>query len=190
MVEPEDANNKLVVDEVAGLTDLGTVVADALTGVLKFTTNSDNTSVTDEFVIRYQETDASSAIEEVDQLVIQLTNLDDSALSDAVLNQLLVIGAAYEGNGRWVVTNEDLFSISAPNGLAFPPVSGTPGVFNDIKMTIYSTVIDRGDGAETESSAAVQREGEVNLSFPEVLVGGSEVAADTVSYTHLTLPTT
>ncbi|WP_019821907.1 retention module-containing protein [Vibrio splendidus] len=178
VVEPEDANNKLVVDEVAGLTDLGTVVADALTGVLKFTTNSDNTSVTDEFVIRYQETDASSAIEEVDQLVIQLTNVDDSALSDAVLNQLLVIGAAYEGNGRWVVTNEDLFSISAPNGLAFPPVSGLPGVFNDIKMTIYSTVIDRGDGAETESSAAVQREGEVNLSFPEVLVGGNEVAAD------------
>ncbi|NOH32501.1 retention module-containing protein [Vibrio chagasii] len=178
VVEPEDASNKLVVDEVAGLTDLSTVVANALTGVLKFTTNSDNTSVTDEFVIRYQETDASSAIEEVDQLVIQLTNVDDSALSDAVLNQLVVMGAAYEGNGRWVVTNEDLFSISAPNGLAFPPVSGLPGVFNDIKMTIYSTVIDRGDGAETESSVAVQREGEVNLSFPEVLVGGSEVAAD------------
>ncbi|MFS1892923.1 retention module-containing protein [Vibrio lentus] len=178
VVEPEDANNKLVVDEVAGLTDLGTVVADAITGVLKFTTNSDNTSVPDEFVIRYQETDASSAIEEVDQLVIQLTNVDDSALSDAVLNQLLVMGAAYEGNGRWVVTNEDLFSISAPNGLTFPPVSGVPGDFNDIKMTIYSTVIDRGDGTETESSVAVQREGEVNLSFPEVLVGGSEVAAD------------
>ena len=178
VVEPEDASNKLVVDEVAGLTDLSTVVANALTGVLKFTTNSDNTSVTDEFVIRYQETDASSAIEEVDQLVIQLTNVDDSALSDAVLNQLVVMGAAYEGNGRWVVTNEDLFSISAPNGLAFPPVSGLPGVFNDIKMTIYSTVIDRGDGAETESSAAVQREGEVNLSFPEVLVGGNEEAAD------------
>ncbi|WP_061032726.1 retention module-containing protein [Vibrio splendidus] len=178
VVEPEDASNKLVVDEVAGLTDLSTVVANALTGVLKFTTNSDNTSVTDEFVIRYQETDASSAIEEVDQLVILLTNVDDSALSDAVLNQLVVMGAAYEGNGRWVVTNEDLFSISAPNGLAFPPVSGVPGVFNDIKMTIYSTVIDRGDGAETESSAAVQREGEVNLSFPEMLVGGNEVAAD------------
>ncbi|WP_261884522.1 retention module-containing protein [Vibrio pomeroyi] len=178
VVEPEDANNKLIVDDVAGTGALATVVADANTGVLKFTTNSDNTSVTDEFVIRYQETDASSAIEEVDQLVIQLTNVDDSALSDDVLNQLLVIGAAYEGNGRWVVTNEDLFSISAPNGLAFPPLSGTSGVFNDIKMTIYSTVIDRGDGAETESSAAVQREGEVNLSFPEVLVGGNEVAAD------------
>jgi T1SS-143 domain-containing protein len=177
-VEPEDTSNKLVVDEVAGLTDLTTVVADALTGVLKFTTNSDNTSETDEFVIRYQETDASSAIEEVDQLVIQLTNLNDSALSDDVLNQLLVIGAAYEGNGRWVVTNEDLFSISAPNGLAFPPVSNIPGTFNDIKMTIFSTVIDRGDGTETESSPVVQREEEVNLSFPEVLVGGNEVASD------------
>ncbi|MGF1803418.1 cadherin-like domain-containing protein, partial [Vibrio gigantis] len=178
VVEPEDANNNLIVDDVAGTGALATVVADANTGVLKFTTNSDNTSVTDEFVIRYQETDASSAIEEVDQLVIQLTNVDDSALSDDVLNQLLVIGAAYEGNGRWVVTNEDLFSISAPNGLAFPPLSGTSGVFNDIKMTIFSTVIDRGDGVEIESSPAVQREGEVNLSFPEVLVGGNEVAAD------------
>ncbi|PHX04707.1 Serralysin G precursor [Vibrio splendidus] len=178
VVEPEDAANKIVVNQVAGIIDLTTVVADALTGVLKFTTNSDNTSVTDEFVIRYEETDASSAIEEVDQLVIQLTNVDDSALSDDVLNQLLVIGAAYEGNGRWVVTNEDLFSISAPNGLAFPPVSGTAGVFNDIKMTIFSTVVDRGDGVEIESSPAVQREGEVNLSFPQVLVGGNEVAAD------------
>ncbi|UQV20462.1 retention module-containing protein [Vibrio sp. J383] len=178
VVEPEDAANKLVVNQVAGIIDLTTVVADALTGVLKFTTNSDNTSVTDEFVIRYEETDTSSAIEEVDQLVIQLTNVDDSALSDDVLNQLLVIGAAYEGNGRWVVTNEDLFSISAPNGLAFPPVSGTAGVFNDIKMTIFSTVVDRGDGVEIESSPAVQREGEVNLSFPQVLVGGNEVAAD------------
>ena len=45
-------------------------------------------------------------------------------------------------------------------------------------MTIFSTVVDRGDGVEIESSAAVQREGEVNLSFPEVLVGGNEVAAD------------
>ncbi|MEZ8381654.1 cadherin-like domain-containing protein, partial [Vibrio splendidus] len=178
VVEPEDAANKLVVNQVAGIVDLTTVVADALTGVLKFTTNSDNTSVTDEFVIRYEETDTSSAIEEVDQLVIQLTNVDDSALLDDVLNQLLVIGAAYEGNGRWVVTNEDLFSISAPNGLAFPPVSGTAGVFNDIKMTIFSTVVDRGDGVEIESSPAVQREGEVNLSFPQVLVGGNEVAAD------------
>ncbi|MEZ9742752.1 cadherin-like domain-containing protein, partial [Vibrio splendidus] len=178
VVEPEDAANKLVVNQVAGIVELTTVVADALTGVLKFTTNSDNTSVTDEFVIRYEETDTSSAIEEVDQLVIQLTNVDDSALSDDVLNQLLVIGAAYEGNGRWVVTNEDLFSISAPNGLAFPPVSGTAGVFNDIKMTIFSTVVDRGDGVEVESSPAVQREGEVNLSFPQVLVGGNEVAAD------------
>ncbi|WP_135383890.1 retention module-containing protein [Vibrio tasmaniensis] len=181
VVETHDGiDNQLIVDDVAGTGSLGTVSADPLTGVLKFTTNSDNPSATDEFVIRYQETDASSAIEEVDQLVIQLTNNDPNKtpLSDDVLNQLLVIGAAYEGDGRWVVTNEDLFSISAPNGLGFPPISNLPDVFNDIKMTIFSTVVDRGDGVEVESSPAVIREGEVTLSFPEVLVGGGEVAAN------------
>ena len=181
VVETHDGiDNQLIVDDVAGTGSLGTVSADPLTGVLKFTTNSDNPSATDEFVIRYQETDASSAIEEVDQLVIQLTNNDTNKtpLSDDVLNQLLVIGAAYEGDGRWVVTNEDLFSISAPNGLGFPPISNLPDVFNDIKMTIFSTVVDRGDGVEVESSPAVIREGEVTLSFPEVLVGGGEVAAN------------
>ncbi|WP_135382856.1 retention module-containing protein [Vibrio tasmaniensis] len=181
VVETHDGiDNQLIVDDVAGTGSLGTVSADPLTGVLKFTTNSDNPSATDEFVIRYQETDVSSAIEEVDQLVIQLTNNDTNKtpLSDDVLNQLLVIGAAYEGDGRWVVTNEDLFSISAPNGLGFPPISNLPDVFNDIKMTIFSTVVDRGDGVEVESSPAVIREGEVTLSFPEVLVGGGEVAAN------------
>ncbi|WP_059020544.1 retention module-containing protein [Vibrio coralliirubri] len=178
VVEPQDASNKLIVDDVLGTGALATVVADANTGVLKFTTNSDNTSVTDEFVIRYQETDASSAIEEVDQLVIQLTNVDDSALSDAVLNQLLVIGAAYEGNGRWVVTNEDIFSISAPNGLVLPSGNSGAGGFNDIKMDIFSKVIDRGDGVEVESSTAARRDGEVTLSFPEVVVGSTKVAAD------------
>ncbi|UPR29831.1 retention module-containing protein [Vibrio crassostreae] len=177
VVEPQDASNKLIVDDVLGTGALATVVADANTGVLKFTTNSDNTSVTDEFVIRYQETDASSAIEEVDQLVIQLTNVDDSALSDAVLNQLLIIGAAYEGDGRWVVTNEDIFSISAPNGLVLPSGNSGAGGFNDIKMDIFSTVIDRGDGAEVESSTAARRDGEVTLSFPQVVAGSTKVAA-------------
>ncbi|CAK2754131.1 Cadherin-like domain-containing protein [Vibrio crassostreae] len=181
VVEPDDGiDNKLIVDDVAGTGSLAAVSADPLTGILKFTTNSDNPLALDEFVIRYQETDASSAIEEVDQLVIQLTNNDTNKtpLSVDVLNQLLVIGAAYEGDGRWVVTNEDLFSISAPNGLGFPPISNLPDVFNDIKMTIFSTVVDRGDGVEVESSPAVVREGEVTLSFPEVLVGGGEVAAN------------
>ncbi|MFA0429250.1 retention module-containing protein [Vibrio sp. 10N.222.51.C5] len=178
VVEPKDASNKLIVDDVLGTGALATVVADANTGVLKFTTNSDNTSVTDEFVIRYQETDASSAIEEVDQLVIELTNVDGSELSDAVLNQLLVIGAAYEGNGRWVVTNEDIFSISASNGLVLPSGNSGAGGFNDIKMDIFSTVIDRGDGAEVESSTAARRDGEVTLSFPQVVAGSTKVAAD------------
>ncbi|MCW0469163.1 hypothetical protein OH492_09240 [Vibrio chagasii] len=51
--------------------------------------------------------------------MIQLTVLDDSALSDAVLNQLVVMGAAYEGNGRWVVTNEDLLVLVHQTALRF-----------------------------------------------------------------------
>ncbi|MFA0724968.1 hypothetical protein AB4574_27840, partial [Vibrio sp. 10N.222.49.E5] len=65
-----------------------------------------------------------------------------------------------------------------PNGLSFPLTTSTPGLFNEIKMNIFSTVIDRGDGVETESSPAVEREGDVVLSFPQVLIGGNEVAAD------------
>ncbi|WKY59163.1 retention module-containing protein [Vibrio sp. SNU_ST1] len=181
VVEPHDGiDNQLIVDDVAGTGSLATVAADPLTGVLKFTTNSDNPSATDEFVIRYQETDASSAIEEVDQLVIQLTNNDmnKTPLSDDVLNQLLVIGAAYEGDGRWVVTNEDLFSISAPNGLVFPSGSNGANGLNDINMDIFSTVIDRGDGVEVEASAAARRDGQVTLTFPQVVSGSTQVAAD------------
>ncbi|WP_407830031.1 T1SS-143 repeat domain-containing protein [Vibrio splendidus] len=181
VVETHDGiDNKLIVADIAGTGSLGTVSADTLTGVLKFTTNSDNPSATDEFVIRYQETDASSAIEEVDELVIQLTNNDvnQTPLSDDVLNQLLVIGAFYEGDGRWVVTNEDLFSISAPNGLVFPSGSNGANGLNDINMDIFSTVIDRGDGVEVEASAAVRRDGQVTLTFPQVVSGSTKVAAD------------
>ncbi len=146
VVEPEDANNKLVVANESGSGDLSTIVADA-NGVIKFTTNSDNqttdgsgTEIWDgEYVVRYQETDLGTVEEQVDEVIIQLTNTDGSVLADDVLSQLLVTGAVYEGGGRWVVTNEDAFSISAPRGLDFTPNDDTDDVtgdFNDIKMTL------------------------------------------------------
>ncbi|WP_192890520.1 retention module-containing protein [Vibrio bathopelagicus] len=186
VVEPEDANNKLVVANEDGSGDLSTIVADA-NGVIKFTTNSDNqttdgsgTEIWDgEYVVRYQETDLSTVEEQVDEVIIQLTNTDGSVLADDVLSQLLVTGAVYEGGGRWVVTNEDAFSISAPRGLDFTPNDDTDDVvgdFNDIKMTLYTLVSDPGD-ANNETSAQVQRTGEVTLSYPEVLTAPDKVAA-------------
>uniref|UniRef100_UPI002635C7E2 T1SS-143 repeat domain-containing protein n=1 Tax=uncultured Vibrio sp. TaxID=114054 RepID=UPI002635C7E2 len=179
VVETEDANNKLVVSNEDGTGDLSTIVADA-NGVIKFTTNSDNTSIADEYVVRYQETDLSTVEEQVDEVIVQLTNTDGSALSDDILGQLLVTGASYEGGGRWVVTNEDAFSVSAPNGLDLTPgndADDVVGNFNDIKMELYTLVSDPGD-ANNESSAQVQRSGEVTLSYPEVLTAPDKVAAD------------
>ncbi|MEZ8035281.1 retention module-containing protein [Vibrio crassostreae] len=179
VVEPGDADNKIVVSNEDGSGDLTTITADA-NGVIKFTTNSDNTSISDEYVVRYQETDLSTVEEQVDEVIVQLTNTDGSALSDDILGQLLVTGASYEGGGRWVVTNEDAFSVSAPNGLDFTPENDADDVatdFNDIKMTIFTLVSDPGD-ANNETSAQVQRTGEVTLSYPEVLTAPDKVAAD------------
>ncbi|MCB5358873.1 retention module-containing protein [Vibrio lentus] len=186
VVEPGDADNKIVVSNEDGSGDLTTITADA-NGVIKFTTNSDN-QTTDingdeiwdgEYVIRYQETDLSTVEEQVDEVIVQLTNTDGSALSDDILGQLLVTGASYEGGGRWVVTNEDAFSVSAPNGLDFTPANDTDDVvgdFNNIKMTIHTLVSDPGD-ANNETSVQEQRTGEVTLSYPEVLVAPDKVAA-------------
>ncbi|PMM61320.1 retention module-containing protein [Vibrio lentus] len=188
VVEPGDADNKIVVSNEDGSVDLTTIpiTADA-NGVIKFTTNSDN-QTTDingdeiwdgEYVIRYQETDLSTVEEQVDEVIVQLTNTDGSALSDDILGQLLVTGASYEGGGRWVVTNEDAFSVSAPNGLDFTPANDTDDVagdFNNIKMTIHSLVSDPGD-ANNETSVQEQRTGEVTLSYPEVIVAPDKVAA-------------
>ncbi|MFS1935521.1 retention module-containing protein [Vibrio splendidus] len=187
VVEPGDTDNKIVVSNEDGSGDLTTITADA-NGVIKFTTNSDN-QTTDtngdeiwdgEYVVRYQETDLSTVEEQVDEVIVQLTNTDGSALSDDILGQLLVTGASYEGGGRWVVTNEDAFSVSAPNGLDFTPTNDADDVatdFNDIKMTIFTLVSDPGD-ANNETSVQVQRTGEVTLSYPEVLTAPDKVAAD------------
>ncbi|MFS1491493.1 retention module-containing protein [Vibrio splendidus] len=186
VVEPGDTDNKIVVSNEDGSGDLTTITADA-NGVIKFTTNSDN-QTTDtngdeiwdgEYVVRYQETDLSTVEEQVDEVIVQLTNTDGSALSDDILGQLLVTGASYEGGGRWVVTNEDAFSVSAPNGLDFTPANDTDDVagdFNNIKMTIHTLVSDPGD-ANNETSVQEQRTGEVTLSYPEVLVAPDKVAA-------------
>ncbi|WP_017088161.1 hypothetical protein [Vibrio splendidus] len=77
VVEPGNADNKIVVSNEDGSGDLTTITADA-NGVIKFTTNSDN-QTTDtngdeiwdgEYVVRYQETDLSTVEEQVDEVIV------------------------------------------------------------------------------------------------------------------------
>ncbi len=186
IVEPQDGNNKLVVTDESGASEVSLITANAQ-GVIRFTTNSDNTATDSsgaeawdgEYVVKYQETDASSE-EIVQEVIVSLANIDGSALSDDVLGQLLVTGAAYEGNGRWVITNEDAFSINAPHGLDLTPNNSNDdnaAAFNNIKMIIQTLVIDQGEDSNENSKPSL-RETSVTLSFPEEVISGNEVAAD------------
>ncbi|KHA59502.1 type I secretion protein [Vibrio variabilis] len=185
IVEPQDSNNTLIVTDESGASVVNAITANAQ-GVIRFTTNADNTATDGtgaevwdgEYVVKYQETDLSSQ-EVVSDVIVTLTHLDGSALSEEILDQLLVTGAAYEGNGRWVITNEDAFSIRAPHGLDLTPNSSTdddPLAFNSIKMNIQTLVIDQGEDSN-ENSKSTLRETTLDLSFPEEVVAGNEVAA-------------
>ncbi|MEF1183499.1 cadherin-like domain-containing protein [Vibrio sinaloensis] len=185
IVEPQDSNNTLIVTDESGASVVNAITANAQ-GVIRFTTNADNTSTDGtgaevwdgEYVVKYQETDLSSQ-EVVSDVIVTLTHLDGSALSEDILDQLLVTGAAYEGNGRWVITNEDAFSIHAPHGLDLTPNSSSdddPLAFNSIKMNIQTLVIDQGEDSN-ENSKSTLRETTLDLSFPEEVVVGNEVAA-------------
>ncbi|OAM97901.1 retention module-containing protein [Vibrio europaeus] len=180
VVEPEDANNKLVVENESGKV-VGDDIAKAVAnkdGVIQFTTDTNKDGLTDEFVIRYQETDDSGPVDEPNEQVTEIVIQFDPAQS-AVFDQLVVEGALYEGNGRWVVTDEDNFKIKAPNGLDYTPNdAGDPNVFNDIKLKIITQVVDIGDDG-SKQSAAETRETDVTLSFPEH-VSGNEYEAGTI----------
>ncbi|MCK6261748.1 retention module-containing protein [Vibrio sp. ZSDE26] len=184
IVEAEDSDNKLGVSDENGFVDFTSITADSQ-GVIRFTTNSDNQSVDlngdetwdGEYVIHYNETDASS-VEVVSDVIIELTHTDGSALDALVISQLLVTGAAYEGNGRWVITDEDAFSVSAPQGLDLTPLNPSDSsAFNNIKMSIETLVQDKGEDANERSPNAF-RESSITLSFPETVVAGDEVAAE------------
>ncbi|MEZ9259528.1 cadherin-like domain-containing protein, partial [Vibrio splendidus] len=196
VVEPEDPDgdgvddNFIVFSNEDGSGELATITSDAA-GVIKFTTNSDNEAVDGggvetldgEYVIRYKEEDVSPefAINEVvNEVVVQLTTTSDGALPEEVLSQLLVTGAVYEGDGRWVVTDEDAFTISAPEGLDLtaPYDDGISTNTSSIKMMVFTQVEDLGDELGDQNSAIVPREGNVILTFPEEISGGGEIAAD------------
>ncbi|MDK9797210.1 cadherin-like domain-containing protein, partial [Vibrio sp. D449a] len=198
VVEPEDPDgdnvdeNYIVFSNENGTGELTSITSDNA-GVIKFTTNSDNQAVDGggveildgEYVIRYKEDDVSPVFpinEVVNEVVIQLTTTTNGILPEEVLSQLLVTGAVYEGDGRWVVTDEDAFTISAPEGLDLtaPYTDGDENNTSSIKMTVFTQVEDLGDETDDQNSAIVQRQGDVTLTFPEDITGGGEIAADIV----------
>ncbi|WP_100751619.1 retention module-containing protein [Vibrio salilacus] len=168
VVEPTDARNKLIVANEAGseVGDAAHKVVANSDGTIVFTTNEAKAALSGEYVIRYQETDALDSQYESEELVTQLVVQFDDTRQE-IMDQLFIEGAVYEGNGRWVITNEDAFSIKAPNGLDFTPAdAGNPKVFSDIGLTIFAQVVDKGDDG-TKQSVVEQRETKVVLSFPE-----------------------
>ncbi|MFS1507914.1 cadherin-like domain-containing protein [Vibrio sp. 10N.261.54.C3] len=205
VVEPKDPDgdgvddNFIVFSNEDGSGELTSITSDAA-GVIKLTTNSDNQAVDGggieildgEYVIRYKEDDVSPVFpinEVVNEVVIQLTTTTDGTLPDEVLSQLLVTGAVYEGDGRWVVTDEDAFTISAPEGLDLtaPYTDGDENNNSSIKMKVFAQVEDLGDELSDQNSAIAPREGNVILTFPEEIVGGGEIAADIAATPNQTI---
>ncbi|NVD08504.1 retention module-containing protein [Vibrio sp. JPW-9-11-11] len=171
IVEPQDVNNRLVVESEAGVA--GSNIAANPDGSIHFTTNSHKADQSGEFVIRYQETDESGLAGEPNEVVTQLV-VQFSVTDEQVMDQLFIDGAVYEGAGRWVITNEQAFSIKAPNGLSYS-LGGKP--HSDIGLTIFAEVVDKGDNGSKRSDVE-QRSTSVTLSFPADLDGGDYKAGE------------
>ena len=184
VVEPTDPDNLIVFSNEDGTGQLTTIASNAA-GQINFTTNSNNPATSGEYVIRYKQEDVSPEFpvnEVVNEAIIELTTTSGGALPYEVLSQLLVTGAVYEANGRWVIIDEDAFTISAPQGLDLtaPYDDGVSTNISSIKMTVFTLVEDLGDEPGDQQSAIVQRQGDVILTFPEEITGNGEIAADIV----------
>ncbi len=179
VVEPEDTSGaigdqtRLLVTESNG-TAIDVVKSDAQ-GAIDFTINTSAGGQAGANIIKYQEFDASSD-EVVTELVVQLHTTDP-----AILNQLVIIGALNEGDGRWTIIDEENFCIKAPSGLDLTPNddtdNGDNGGLSQIGLTIYARVNDLGEDS-VEKDATEIRQTDVMLEFPTVLTPKTSVAAE------------
>ncbi|HHC6646622.1 TPA: retention module-containing protein [Vibrio parahaemolyticus] len=179
VVEPEDISGaigdqtRLLVTESNG-TAIDVVKSDAQ-GAIDFTINTSAGGQAGANIIKYQEFDASSD-EVVTELVVQLHTTDP-----AILNQLVIIGALNEGDGRWTIIDEENFCIKAPSGLDLTPNddtdNGDNGGLSQIGLTIYARVNDLGEDS-VEKDATEVRQTDVMLEFPTVLTPQTSVAAE------------
>ncbi|HCG8515254.1 TPA: retention module-containing protein [Vibrio parahaemolyticus] len=179
VVEPEDTSGaigdqtRLLVTESNG-NAIDVVKSDAQ-GAIDFTINTSAGGQAGANIIKYQEFDASSD-EVVTELVVQLHTTDP-----AILNQLVIIGALNEGDGRWTIIDEENFCIKAPSGLDLTPNddtdNGDNGGLSQIGLTIYARVNDLGEDS-VEKDATEIRQTDVMLEFPTVLTPQTSVAAE------------
>ncbi|EHK2857186.1 retention module-containing protein [Vibrio parahaemolyticus] len=179
VVEPEDTSGaigdqtRLLVTESNG-TAIDVVKSDAQ-GAIDFTINTSAGGQAGANIIKYQEFDASSD-EVVTELVVQLHTTDP-----AILNQLVIIGALNEGDGRWTIIDEENFCIKAPSGLDLTPNddtdNGDNGGLSQIGLTIYARVNDLGEDS-VEKDATEIRQTDVVLEFPTVLTPQTSIAAE------------
>ncbi|MGR5163188.1 retention module-containing protein [Vibrio owensii] len=179
VVEPEDLTGpvsdqtRLLVEESDGtVTDV--IRADAQ-GHIDFTINTSAGGQTGANIIKYQEFDSSSD-EVVTQLVVQFDNI-----APEVLDQLIIVGASNEGNGRWTITDEENFTIIAPAGLDLTPNDDSDdadnGGISSIGLTIFALVNDLGEDT-VEEDAMVQRQTDITLEFPTTITPQTSVAAE------------
>ncbi|BBM66553.1 hypothetical protein VA249_31990 [Vibrio alfacsensis] len=141
-------------------------------GNIDFTINTSDGGHTGANIIKYQEFDLSSK-EVVTQLVVQFNNVDPD-----ILDQLIIIGASNEGNGRWTITDENNFTILAPAGLDLTPDVDTDDTgYSQIGLTIYAQVNDLGEDT-VEKDATQRRETEITLEFPTKIEPKDSVAAE------------
>ncbi|GEA50749.1 type I secretion C-terminal target domain-containing protein [Vibrio inusitatus NBRC 102082] len=103
-----------------------------------------------------------------EQLVVDFGTVDQ-----AILDQLVIIGAVNNGDGKWVVTNEEDFTIVAPSGLKLPGDGDAD--FSNITITFIALVYDKGE--DGEGSERVQKATEVTLRFPEEVEANDSIAA-------------
>ncbi|MFC1237615.1 DUF5801 repeats-in-toxin domain-containing protein [Vibrio sp. F74] len=136
-------------------------------GDISFTTDAG--TMANNISLGFEDLDPSSD-EKVSEIVIDLNLSDPLTVADEYLmDQLFVVGAIDNGDGTWTVTDENSFSIKAPDGLyaldAFGVQEAEP---YELNVTIRAQVVDLGDvDAENDTSAPKEVSKDIKVVFPD-----------------------
>ncbi|OED97268.1 retention module-containing protein, partial [Vibrio breoganii] len=166
-----------VFDQADLATELTTIQADA-DGKISFTINNNNSEAS-RYSINMQDLDISDnegVVNPPNELVEELV-VDFNTTDPAILDQLIVLGAVNNGDGTWVITDENSFEILAPNGLVIPGDGNAN--FSDLTITFVARAYDRGDEDEGGGPRTF-KETDVTITFPEFVDGNDSIAAEIV----------
>ncbi|PMG91723.1 hypothetical protein BCS96_10660 [Vibrio breoganii] len=169
--------------------DLNNPIVANANGAINFTINE---AKDDAYSVNFEDLDVTQAEQDaLDKLGVNLTPeeqaeldenpdeiverlvVDFNTLDQAILDQLVIIGAVNNSDGKWVVTNEEDFTIVAPSGLKIP--GDLDDAFSEITITFTALVYDKGE--DGEESVRVQKSTDVTLSFPENVTVADSIAA-------------